>query len=224
MKPTKPTKKKLMILSILATLTYCLVVSSSFIEGWDDLKLGFREGFESRHKGSEKKAVYFVSLKAKQGYYSFPDSITNLETNEKISIRYENSKVKADFYPARGKSVFVYELIETMISFLLFFIVIYIPLLFFKLMNSLYHEVVFDNKNIKLLRKMGILLVAYYVFSFAFNHLYYLTNTTMFTFKNYAIQRESTDTIWILLGIVVLLFAEILSKGSKIQEEQDLTI
>ena len=46
----------------------------------------------------------------------------------------------------------------------------------------------------------------------------------MFDFADYTIQREPTDLIWLLLGIVVLLFAEILSKGSKIQEEQDLTI
>jgi len=30
--------------------------------------------------------------------------------------------------------------------------------------------------------------------------------------------------IWLLLGVVLLIFAEILTKGSKIQEEQDLTI
>jgi len=30
--------------------------------------------------------------------------------------------------------------------------------------------------------------------------------------------------IWLLLGCVLFLFAEILSKGSIIQEEQDLTI
>ncbi len=213
-------KTKLTLLSILAILAYCLLLLSSIIDGWDDFKLGFKEGF----KDTPKKEFYFVDMKAKQGFASFPDSITNIKTGDKVNIRYDKAQLKATIVPIQGKSLFIYELIESLLALVIFFIGIYIPVLFFKLMSTLYFEVVFDKKNIRYIQKIGILLLLFYVVYFIFNYISYLVNISLFTFSNYTIQREPTDIVWILLGIVVLLFAEIVSKGSKIQEEQDLTI
>lgn len=213
-------KTKLTLLSILAILAYCLLLLSSIVDGWDDFKLGFKEGF----KDTPKKEFYFVDMKAKQGFASFPDSIINIKTGDKVNIRYDKAQLKATIVPIQGKSLFIYELIESLLALVIFFIGIYIPVLFFKLMSTLYLEVVFDEKNIRYIQKIGILLLLFYVVYFIFNYISYLVNISLFTFSNYTIQREPTDIVWILLGIVVLLFAEIVSKGSKIQEEQDLTI
>jgi len=213
-------KTKLTLLSILAILAYCLLLLSSIIDGWDDFKLGFKEGF----KDTPKKEFYFVDMKAKQGFASFPDSIINIKTGDKVNIRYDKAQLKATIVPIQGKSLFIYELIESLLALVIFFIGIYIPVLFFKLMSTLYFEVVFDKKNIRYIQKIGILLLLFYVVYFIFNYISYLVNISLFNFSNYTIQREPTDIVWILLGIVVLLFAEIVSKGSKIQEEQDLTI
>jgi len=213
-------KTKLTLLSILAILAYCLLLLSSIVDGWDDFKLGFKEGF----KDTPKKEFYFVDMKAKQGFASFPDSIINIKTGDKVNIRYDKAQLKATIVPIQGKSLFIYELIESLLALVIFFIGIYIPVLFFKLMSTLYFEVVFDKKNIRYIQKIGILLLLFYVVYFIFNYISYLVNISLFNFSNYTIQRESTDIVWILLGIVVLLFAEIVSKGSKIQEEQDLTI
>lgn len=213
-------KTKLTLLSILAILAYCLLLLSSIVDGWDDFKLGFKEGF----KDTPKKEFYFVDMKAKQGFASFPDSIINIKTGDKVNIRYDKAQLKATIVPIQGKSLFIYELIESLLALVIFFIGIYIPVLFFKLMSTLYLEVVFDEKNIRYIQKIGILLLLFYVVYFIFNYISYLVNISLFNFSNYTIQREPTDIVWILLGIVVLLFAEIVSKGSKIQEEQDLTI
>ncbi len=91
-------------------------------------------------------------------------------------------------------------------------------------MRSLIREVVFDNGNIKYLRKTGFALLLFYVSSLAFNMISYFENKLLFDFYGYKIQITETDLIWLLLGIVMLLFSEILSQGSKIKEDQDLTI
>ena len=213
-------KTKLTALSVLATLAYCLLILYSCADNWDDYKLGFKEGY----KDKPKKEFYFMDMKAKQGFASFPDSITNLKTGDNINIRYDKAQVRAIVVPIQGKSLFIYELLESLLALVIFFIGIYIPVLFFKLMSTLYIEVVFDKKNIRNMQKIGVLLLLFYVVYFIFNYISYLINISLFNFSNYTIQREPTDIIWILLGVVVLLFAEILSKGSKIQEEQDLTI
>ena len=211
-------KTRLTTLSILATLAYCIMILSSFTQEWDDFKLGYEEG-----KALEIQ-TYFLDLKAKESFSSFPDSITNLKTGENIKIRHDKAQVRAAISPESGKSINKFQVIEILLSFLVFFIALYIPVLFFKLMKTLRNELIFDKKNIRYMRRIGILLLVYYFVTLIFNHLIYIKNVTMFDFSGYIIQREPNDFIWLLLGIVVLLFAEILSKGSEIQEEQDLTI
>jgi hypothetical protein len=215
---TNSAKTKLTTLSILASLAYCILILNSFTEGWDDFRLGYEEG------KALKLQTYFVDLKAKESFSSFPDSITNLKTGENVKIRYDKTQVRAAVIPCSGKSVNSYQIIEIFMSFVVIFIVIYIPVLFFKMMKTLRNEVVFDKKNITYMRKIGVLLLLYYVVSLITNYISYQKNVIIFDFADYKIQREPNDLIWLLLGLVVLLFAEILSKGSKIQEEQDLTI
>ena len=60
-------KTKLITLSVLAILAYCLLLLSSFADSWDDAKLGFEEGY------SLKPPTYFVDLKAKASFSTFPD-------------------------------------------------------------------------------------------------------------------------------------------------------
>jgi hypothetical protein len=215
---TTTTKTKLTALTILVTLAYCLLLFSSFTEGWDDFKLGFEEGY------SFKLQTYFIDLKAKQSISSFPDSLTNIKTGKMVNIRYDKAQLRASVIPVPEKTVGTYQLIETLISLISIFIVIYIPVLFFKLMKSLTHEVVFDKKNIRYLRKIGLLLIGYYIVDLTINYISYRINVTLFDFADYTIHRESSEMIWLFLGFVLLLFAEILTKGSRIQEEQDLTI
>lgn len=211
-------KTKLTTLSILGTLAYCLLIIYSFADNWDDFKLGFKEGY------SLKVQTYFVDIKAKESFSTFPDSIINIKTDENINIRYDKAQVRAAIIPSSCKYMYLYQTIEMLLSFVVFYIATYIPILFFKLMRTLIDEVVFDKKNIRYLNKIGLFLIVFYVVNCIFNYVSYLKNIAMFDFADYTIQREPTDLIWLLLGIVVLLFAEILSKGSIIQEEQDLTI
>jgi hypothetical protein len=211
-------KKKLTLLSIFAMLTYCLLLLSSIVDGWDDFKLGFNESKALRGQ------TYFVDLKAKASYLSFPDSILNLRTGNKLDIRYDKVQVRATVEPNSVKYADYYLIVLCVLAMVLFFIGIYIPIQFFRLMKSLILEVVFDENNVKYMYRIGVSLLVFYVVCFMMNYITCLMNLVMFDFADYIIQRETTDVIWLLLGFVVLLFAEIVSKGSKIKEEQDLTI
>ena len=74
------------------------------------------------------------------------------------------------------------------------------------------------------MRYIGVLLMLYYLVSFLQNWVVYSMNIQVFEFRDYVIQFEQADLIWVLLGVVVLLFAEVLSRGSQLKEEQELTI
>ena len=191
---------------------------SSFTNGWDDFKLGFEEGY------SLKVQTYFVDLKAKESISTFPDSIKNLKTGTNINIRYYKARIRAAVISVTEKSIEIYQMLEIIISLIVLSIIICIPILFFKLMKSLIHEVVFDKINIRYMRIIALLLVVYYLIDLLTNYITYQMNVALFNFADYTIKREPTNMIWLLLGCVLFLFAEILSKGSIIQEEQDLTI
>jgi len=215
---TPTAKTKLTTLTILTSLAYCLLIMSSFTNGWDDFKLGFEEGY------SLKVQTYFVDLKAKESISTFPDSIKNLKTGTNINIRYYKARIRAAVISVTEKSIEIYQMLEIIISLIVMSIIICIPILFFKLMKSLIHEVVFDKTNIRYMRLIAVLLLVYYLIDLITNQVSYQMNVALFNFSEYTIQREPTNMIWFLLGCVLFLFAEILSKGSIIQEEQDLTI
>ena len=211
-------KTKLVTLSVLATVAYIFIILNSLATSWDDFRLGYQDG------KSHNLETFFVNLKARDGFSSFPDSIINIKSNSYVNIRHDSSQVRASLPPDLKKMAGKWMIAEFILSLGIFIIVIYIPILFFKLMKSLMNEVVFDAKNIKRLRKIGSSLLILYIIEEALNQIYFTKNSTLFDFSGYVIQRESADMTMLLLGILVLLFAEILSKGSIIKEDQDLTI
>ena len=222
----------LSILSVLAIGIYIALILSSLISGVDDFKLGFEEGMRQGKNNTENieqrehaKMVYFLDLKAKSGFSAFPDSIENLNGNEKVAIRFDKAQISTEDISVNGNSkISVYKFLQFPIGFLILAIVVLIPFFFIKLNVSLRKEVVFDKKNIKNMRVIGVLLMLYYFVSLAGNWVIFKINTSMFEFSDYTIQFQQAELIWILLGVVVLLFAEVLSRGTKLKEEQDLTI
>lgn len=211
-------KTKLVTLSLLATVAYIFIILNSLAVNWDDFRLGYQDG------KSYNLETYYVDLKAREGFSAFPDSLINLKSNNYVNIRHDCSQVRASLPPDLKKKADKWGIAEIVFSLCIVLITIYIPILFFRLMKSLMNDVVFDSKNIKRLRKIGYSLLSFYVIEVALNQIYYIKNSALFDFSGYVIQRESADMMMLLIGIVVLLFAEILSRGSAIKEDQDLTI
>lgn len=214
---------KLTILSILAIMAYIFMVGYSFSKEIDDFWMGFNSGISQAEMGTE--TVYYLNLKPKNGHLSFPDSVKNTKHNNCVKYRSHYIKAQTAFDKDTVKTVQGLQTTSFILAFILLIFIIYIPILFFKFIFSLIDEVIFDNKNIKLLRRLGIVLITFYLLYFAFDWCSTLINKSLFGFENYKIAVTSdADFIWVVLGIVVLLFAEILSRGYTIKEEQDLTI
>lgn len=233
---TKKMKKfrsnlKLTILSILAIVAYIFMVGYSFSKEIDDFWMGLNAGISQAEMESEtaetkqSEEVYYLNLKPKNGHFSFPDSVKNTKNNNFVKYRSHYIKAQTAFDNDTVKTVQGLQTTSFILASILLIFIIYIPILFFKFIFSLIDEIIFDNKNIKLLRRLGIVLITFYLLYFAFDWCSTLINKSLFEFENYKIAVTSdADFIWVVLGIVVLLFAEILSRGYTIKEEQDLTI
>jgi hypothetical protein len=218
-------KKRLPALVSFAVLIYLLLFLTFIKDNADDFLMGFTTGYQqSSTKENTLPDVYFLKVKPKSGVMSFPDSLVNLKTNERSSTRYFD--MRATFSHEKPKPSFVplCETLKVFLSFLVFAIFIFIPVKFYQLMKTFKKEIVFDQLNIKRIRLIGKALILLFLIDELYNYLSFKVNSALFSFSNYQIVKERTDLIWLLLGIIILIFAEIISRGKALKEEQDLTI
>lgn len=215
---------QLRVLSILALIFYFVMVLSTFLSGVDDFKIGYDEGNKSAKLKSEEM-THYVCIKPKNGALNFPDTLINQKTNEQVSLKYNDvALIKANKNTKLNQTVTKFKVLSGVMMFLVLVLVILFPFYFVKIMISMKNGVVFINRNIRWVKRIGQLLLMYYVFNFIFDWSQYKINATLFQFNDYQVVKASTDIIWLLLGIVVLLFSEVLSKATILKEEQDLTI
>lgn len=220
----KSSFSKLKILSILSLIIYFFLIVSNFFNGMGDFMIGYSEGSHNA-RIDPSKTTYYISIEPKSSIINYSDSVVNLKTNQSALIKYHHTAlIKVKNNPELDKKISKYKTLSVIMMFLILAPVVLLPIYFMKIMLSMKNEIVFVKQNIRWLRRIGQLLIAYYFFYFIFDWAQYKINSTLFEFKEIAVVKESTNLIWLLLGFVFLLTAEVLSKGSILKEEQDLTI
>jgi len=112
--------------------------------------------------------VYFLNFLPKQSFLSFPDSMVNSVNNEIVRFRSHYIKAKVSFNKTQLEKVKKYKIAENILIIISLFFIIYIPILFFKFIFSLMGEVIFNKRNIKILRRLGLSLILFYVAFYAF--------------------------------------------------------
>ena len=220
----KPSFSKLKVLSILSLIFYFVLIVSTIVNESSDFMLCYNEGAINA-KSNPAKTTYYVKIKPKNNTVNFSDTVLNLKTNQPALINcHETVLINTQDDNELIKKTAKYKVVSIIMVFLIFAVIVLLPVYFVKIMLSMKNEVVFVSQNIRWLRRIGELLIAYFFFYFIFDWTQYKINSALFELKDFAVVKDSTNLIWLLLGIVVLLFAEVLSKGSVLKEEQDLTI
>lgn len=222
--------KNIPILAILAGMTYAFLIFNSFSSDWDSWKMSFNEktlGAEYNKWGDiigyKPTESYSLSVRPKNGFASFPDSLVNLKTNQCIKTKYKEMIVLGS--PSKlAPTSMGSKVLLTFLAILLLVVSIRIPIHFYKIIGLFKKEFIFERKSIWLLRWLGLeLLIIYFGGVFAM-YMFQQIDRSLFSFSDYELVTDSMDAIWLLLGIVVLLVSEILSKAMVLKEEQELTI
>lgn len=209
---------RLTTLAILAIAAYVFMILLSVGDLWEGFKLGLEDGHDKSHE------TRFVYLKTKESVTHYPDSIVNLLTGNTLPISYDQGQLRTPIAETGDQGFAWIKLLEKLLAFAILFVMVYIPILFFKLMRALSRELVFDRQNIKHMRCIGFSLLLFYVSGQVMSLIDYLRLKQQFHFAAYEVEWDQADPLVLLLGFVVLLFAEVLGRGSRIKEEQDLTI
>lgn len=220
--------KRLNILALLAGFTYAFLVVNTIVSDWDDSKRGFTEGWESagnRNPGSFERPLnsYHLLLKLKDDIVTYPDSMVNQKDHTTLkSIPKHVIALSPSHLPTKYSGW--YSALFAVIGMLVVITYFLIPFYFYRLIGLIKKGIIFEQENIRLIRKLGIGLLVVYFGNVLYNFISYQVASSLFSFSNYEIQIHSMDAIWLLFGIVVLLVAEILSRAIALKEEHELTI
>jgi len=209
-----------------AAFAYAFMVANTFAHEWEDFKMGFLYGSGAADKNDSKLAgeVYFLTLAPKSDVLSFPEKIQNLKTEATLNARFHKLKVlqPAD-QPLSLKSK-IYRVINTIIAFIVFGIYIYIPFQFYQFIQAVNKGTIFDEKTVQKIRRIGNSLILIFCCISVSSVLFYEIKQELFQFEEYKIIRGKVDGIWLLIGLVMMIIAEMLSRGVEMKKEQELTV
>lgn len=215
-------KQKIGIFSILVGLTYAFLVGNSFIDSWDYVK-PIIQGWQSADPKTAASDVHFLTLRPKDGIKNFPDSLVNFKTNQ--TVRVQCRKIFVLTPPSNTKSTPTALYFVLALLYLIAFV--RIPYHLYKILGLMKSNRIFDRKNIRLLRWLGAELLTIYCVSalnIGLSSYLFSSHSIPVNLSNYDIVKSSVDPIWLLLGVIALLIAEIFSKAMVLKEEQELTI
>jgi hypothetical protein len=84
---------------------------------------------------------------------------------------------------------------------------------------------IFTWRHVRLLRRLGFMLIVYALFSIIINFYSVCTTASVVSMAGYAVDyAQCFDYIPLLLGFVAMVVAEVFAVGLKMREDQDLTI
>lgn len=231
MKTTIKNQRAIALLSVLAGVVYFLTLLASVINGHQSGKENVSTYWENKlfkdkkNTSGESPTYRKISLVSNNDFF-FSDSVLNLRDNSVIPLNHTNVDVIAtEEQPKTLLSVFVFLFQVFTIIFLIPAIFIF-PVLFYKLIFSIYKGNIFTADNVRKLNILGYVSLISYVMIVVFAYLDYFERKSIVILENYHIAPPNIlgSLHFALIGIIVLIAGQVMKKALLMKEEQDLTI
>ena len=240
-------KRRLNILClvVMLVLSYSVLEQGYYI--FLGAKMGAQTGLELGKKGSDiaayKELMKVVNLipSSMESFDFFRDSVYNEKSRSYVPAAYSSLMVSVDSHDSVGKVVAKYLLIYLHLGFSLWAVV-----LFIRLIISINKSDIFNWRNVRRLRRLGMALVVsfcctfasscgrleftanknrHFCTGFASSYLDFIGIDTVFSLHGYELSlSELVSTTTLVLGLCSLIVGEVFAIGLKMKEEQDLTI
>lgn len=218
--------KRIKTYCIILTVIYLAIFTHHIYTGIHSFMSGMEIGKKSVVENKNIDILH-LNVQPLKGMFSFPEHKQNIKNNsiintESLELNVMASNKTNESYPL---NITIFKTIRSILTFVYLGIVIYIPFLFFSIIRHTTKNYFIDNKIIKKINRMGVILVSIFVFNFIFFNLgdIYIAKQ-LIEIKDYTVVPDYSDYPFLILGIIVLLLSEILKISLKMKEEQDLTI
>ena len=220
-------KRRLNILCVIVML----VLSYSVLEAGYYFFIGAKAGVEAvadkKPDISAQKDIMnmkYISLVPESFSVSdgalFRDSVFNEKSGEHVPVTYASMLVSVDSHPAMWEIV-----TEKVLTFLQMGMYIWAIVLFIRLIISINKSDIFNWKNVRRLRRLGIALIIGFSCSLVTTYLTFRSVEEVFSIQGYdLVISDIVSSTTLVLGLSALIVGEVFAIGLKMKEEQDLTI
>jgi hypothetical protein len=201
--------------------------ASGFKAGYDAGKQGYDAGKQAAEEEDYifKGVLFPVPMYLKAETTFFPDSILNVKngamapSQAQFVIVGRNLETPISFWTILG-----YILIA-LFSFGVLALCVVIPVKVYQIIRSIIKNDIFEIKNVRRMRVIGNCLLVMFAIGVYFMIFSTAQAKQLFAFENYRIVYEIGEDYYLLiLGLITLLFAEILKISHTIKRENELTI
>lgn len=217
-------KRRLNILCVIVLLVLGYsVLEMTYYVGMG-IKLGLEKGFDKEVNIKEKEEMSNLQvvqlIPENLGDALLIDSVYNEKSGQYVPASYGQMVVSVDTRPG---------ILSRIISFLLlladYVVIVWAVVLFIRLIVTINKSDIFNWKNVRRLRRLGILLIISFCCTFLSAFLTVHNVEKVFAVQGYSL--SMTDMVHItslVLGLSALIVAEVFAIGLRMKEEQDLTI
>lgn len=217
-------KKQLNIICVLVFLSLGISLLPHIYAMGKGFTAGFKEGL---NEAKEMKGDFpNVSHKSPVELFLMPEfggnviPLKNLKTGKMLDVQMVSAIVWMDGH-TRVIPGFVFAILELVYMVT----VIWAVICFYKLINTINRQIIFDWINVRRLNKLGILLLVSAVVTIIINLLNYYSVIEDIVLEGHSMNFfEVFNTINLILGLIALLVGRIFAMGIRLREEQELTI
>lgn len=217
--------KKIKTYCLILAIVYSIVVIFSIFESVTDFQEGYKQGRNEETKSLWYAKTLHLHVVPIGGMYTYPEKIKNTLTGQELQAETKIYKIlpqNSDRTIPLYLKIFRGSIMALALAFMA--ALVYLPILFFGVIKSATKGKMLEYKTIRKIQRIGYILIMYYIFDFLAYASDFLVAKYLVALENYRAIVNFTDPGILFLGIVTLLFAEILKVSRQLKEEQDLTI
>ena len=221
--------RRLKIITIAISVIYLVIICGYIHREMADFVYGFKMGLNAVETGKTPSlsatGTFFLSLKPENGLRTFPTMMHNQFDRKPMKTEIETMVVEVgDVSERLPAGTLAADIFSILLSFLAMFILAYIPVQTFRIVSSITKNKIFDPTNIRKMRNIGYALLAFYTANFTVNFLHCRIAKSVVSVEGYGLRMDWGNVTLVLLGLVALMFAEVLKVSVQLKEEQDLTV
>jgi hypothetical protein len=226
--------RRLKIITVALGIVYVVIIFGYVYRLAVEFGSGFRKGFEMAQTNQETNAppfsiasykVFYLYLKPEKGIRTFPTLIYNEQDGKQVKAEIEKMVVELSGLTKPQPTVTVFaEVFMILLSLFALFVMVFIPIQTFRLVRSVTKNKIFDPSNIRKLRFIGYALLAFYTADLIGGMFHYLVASHFVNVEGYVLKYYWGEVSIVIIGLVVLMFAEVLKASVNMKEEQDLTV
>jgi hypothetical protein len=161
----------------------------------------------------------------REGYFTFPSSITNEKTGEKMQIEITRAimfmKQIPDSIPFYVK---ILKINSNLLIFAFFALFAYLPFIASKIMKSIPKNEFYSIANINRIRMVSYVILLMFLFNFVGKLFKHIAATFYASLGEYKFIMREYNYSLLFLGLTILILSEILRYTTSIKEEQEFTI